>query len=83
MRVIILFLALGGCSALPPTPQVVDRPVKVDCIREKVQRPDFPTDSLAPDASDFDKIKAITLDWTAYRSYVPKLEAVQDGCISK
>lgn len=76
----IVFL-IAGCSTVKPCePVTVNVPVAVSCVVEKPVKPVSVISMLPDDANDFDKIKALAIDYLSQAQYVNELEAVVEGC---
>lgn len=73
-------LLLAACGTAQQDPVVVDKAVPVSCVKQTPAKPDYATDKLGPNPTEFEKVQAIILDWLAYRGYVPKLEAGLEAC---
>ncbi len=67
-------LLLVGCAS----PAAV--PVAVRCVDELPAKPTYRTKTLPADATDADKVKAVSLDWLDSRSYEAQLEAGLTAC---
>ena len=81
----MLFLLLGavltGCSTMPECqPITVQVPVRVPCIQTVPVKPVSEMDRLTNQATDFQKIQALTVDYISQKQYINALEAVLEGC---
>jgi hypothetical protein len=73
-------IALAGCATRVPITQEVKVPVYVSCVKSAPARPEFATRTLAPGASDGEKVLAIARDLPMHLKYEGELEAVIEGC---
>jgi hypothetical protein len=79
-QVILFALLLTACAA-PPVVQEVKVPVYRSCVTAVPARPTFGTRTLAPDASNGEKILALARDLPVHLKYEAQLEAVIAGCL--
>jgi hypothetical protein len=79
MKRFLLPIVLAGCASHPVT-QVVKVPVYTPCVKAVPAKPVLASRGLAPDASDGEKVLAITRDLLASLKYEGVLEAVVEGC---
>ncbi|HEX8610124.1 MAG TPA: hypothetical protein VF800_02455 [Telluria sp.] len=77
----IFMLLTPGCTSSPPLVQEVKIPVYRSCVTEVPARPTFGTRTLAPDASNGEKILALARDLPVHLKYEAQLEAVIAGCL--
>ncbi|CUI09415.1 hypothetical protein BN2497_13607 [Janthinobacterium sp. CG23_2] len=77
---LILQLTIG-CAVAPPVTQEIKVPVYRPCIAGVPERPAFATRTLAPDASDGEKVLALARDLPLHLKYEAQLEAVIAGCL--
>lgn len=77
-------LLLSACTT-PPVTQRVEVPIAVSCIKKQQlpERPKYESYHLAPDATDGDKVLAVTRDWLRSRPYEATLEAISTGCANE
>ncbi|NHZ93235.1 hypothetical protein F2P45_30115 [Massilia sp. CCM 8733] len=73
-------LLLTACAAAPVV-QEVKVPVYRPCVTAAPARPTFATRTLAPDASDGEKVLALARDLPLHLKYEAQLEAVIAGCL--
>ncbi len=73
-------LLLAACTT-PPVVQEVKVPVYRPCVTAAPSRPTFATRTLAPDASDGEKVLALARDLPVHLKYEAQLEAVIAGCL--
>ena len=73
-------LLLTACAGAPRV-QEVKVPVYRSCVTAAPARPTFATRTLAPDASDGEKILALARDLPVHLKYEAQLEAVIAGCL--
>ncbi len=83
IRVGTALLAAGACAMVfllvgCASPAAV--PVAVRCVDEIPVRPVYRTKTLPADATDADKVKAVSLDWLDSRPYEAQLEAGLEAC---
>lgn len=84
MKMAMLLMAgtlLAACDTLPPPVREVRVPVYTPCIKAAPERPVFAARTLAPDASDGEKILAIARDLPMHLRYEAQLEALLAGCL--
>ncbi|WP_229505388.1 hypothetical protein [Massilia mucilaginosa] len=74
-------LLMPGCAGRAPVVQEVKVPVYRPCVTGAPERPAFATRTLAPDASDGEKVLALARDLPVHLKYVAQLEAVIAGCL--
>ncbi|HEX8615680.1 MAG TPA: hypothetical protein VF800_30730 [Telluria sp.] len=72
-------LLLTACGAAPVV-QEVKIPVYRSCVTAAPAKPTFATRTLAPDASNGEKILALARDLPVHLKYEAQLEAVIAGC---
>ena len=83
MRILSLALCLFLCAC---GTQIVYKPVPVDvavpvpCKIAPVASPAWPTDSVGPDASMFEKARAALAELILRRGYEAQLEAATKSC---
>ncbi|WP_370663840.1 hypothetical protein [Massilia violaceinigra] len=77
----LLILVLLTACAAPPGVQEVKVPVYRACVTAVPDRPTFATRTLAPDASDGEKVLALARDLPLHLKYEETLEAVIAGCL--
>ncbi len=70
-------LALAGCET---TTKVVKVPVSVPCKVDLPKPPVWATESLKPEASIFDQVKALLAERRQRQGYQQQLEAAIAGC---
>lgn len=81
-RTLVLTLVLlTACAGPAPTIPVVKVPVYRPCVTAAPARPEFATRTLAPHASDGEKILALARDLPVHLKYEAQLEAVIAGCL--
>jgi hypothetical protein len=80
MKRFLLPIFLAGCASAHPATQVVKVPVYTPCVKVVPAKPVLSSRSLAPDASDGEKVLAIIRDLLASLKYEGALEAVVEGC---
>ncbi|MCE3605810.1 hypothetical protein LXA47_19695 [Massilia sp. P8910] len=73
-------LLLTACGAAPVV-QEVKVPVYRSCVTGAPDRPAFAVRTLAPDASDGEKVLALVRDLPVHLKYEAQLEAVIAGCL--
>ncbi|NIA00887.1 hypothetical protein F2P46_35090 [Massilia sp. CCM 8734] len=76
-----LVLLLSACAGPAPVVQEVKVPVYRPCVTAAPARPTFATRTLAPDASNGEKILALARDLPVHLKYEAQLEAVIAGCL--
>ena len=84
MKAITLLMTgalLAACASAPPALREVRVPVYTPCIKAAPERPVFAARTLAPDASDGEKILAIARDLPLHLRYEAQLEALLAGCL--
>ena len=88
MRPVVLLpvaLLLAGCAAVP-TERIVDRsievkvPVPVPCVVETVERPVFAVEQLPPDASTFERVRALLIERRQRIAYEAQRDAAIAAC---
>lgn len=77
---LIVLLLLTACGAAPVV-QEVKVPVYRPCVTAAPARPTFATRTLAPDASNGEKVLALARDLPIHLKYEAQLEAVIAGCL--
>ncbi|NHZ83785.1 hypothetical protein F2P44_31630 [Massilia sp. CCM 8695] len=82
MKLLILavLLLLTACGAAPVV-QEVKVPVYRSCVAAQPAKPEFGVRTLAPDASDGEKVLAIARDIPLHLKYEAALEAIVAGCL--
>ncbi|NIA00405.1 hypothetical protein [Massilia sp. CCM 8734] len=76
-----LVLLLTACAGPAPAVQEVKVPVYRSCVTGTPERPTFATRTLAPDASNGEKVLALARDLPVHLKYEAQLEAVIAGCL--
>lgn len=77
----LILVLLTACASAPPRVQEVKVPVYRSCVTAAPARPTFGTRTLAPDASDGEKVLALARDLPVHLKYEAQLEAVIAGCL--
>ena len=73
-------LVSGRASTPPCEPVEIKIPIPVSCVNEIPDKPDSMMGQLPDNATDFDKIQALTIDYLSQQQYIHSLEAVIEGC---
>lgn len=81
LLLVIFALLTPGCAGSPPVVQEVKVPVYRSCVTAAPARPTFATRTLAPDASNGEKVLALARDHLLHFKYEGELEAVIAGCM--
>ena len=79
---VLVLMLIAGCTGAPPLLREVKVPVYLPCVKAMPVRPLFATRTLAPDASDGEKVLAIARDLPMHLRYEGELEALLLGCLA-
>ncbi len=77
--VLCAFLLLTGCANLGLTTRV-EVPVSVACNPPHIDPPSWPIDSVAPQANEFEFVRALWATLETLEGYTQHLEAAVDAC---
>ncbi len=75
---------LTGCLGTAPVnrdPVIVYKPIAINCIETAPVRPQYKTESLPDNASDFVAADALADDWLSSRTYEGLMEAAVNACL--
>lgn len=82
LYIVPLFIFLTSCATTKRCdPIEIKVPVYYSCVSKVPDVPQYTVNSLTEESSDFDKIKAITVDYLEQRKYINELESIVNGCI--
>ncbi len=79
--VAVLF-SVTGCTTPPaPVTTEVRVPITVKCVTVMPAKPVYRTPTLPPNATGYDKVRALALDWVDSRKYESLLEIGLTACL--
>jgi hypothetical protein len=76
--IIPLCLVSTACTTVPKEPVIVQIPVAVSCVKESPIRPTL--EPLPEKATDFDKVRVLSIRYLQQTQYINVLEAIVKGC---